>query len=124
MTLPDSNFADRPDILNLEDTLELDSPAADPQVAHLDEVAPSIVAAGDPDALAYQAEVAGEEAVGGTAANPDQNDVDTIAAAVGIPLQPEHPVGVKRTMDRRDEHRFELDPDSQDSAADIPTELL
>ena len=75
--------------------------------------------AGDPDAMSEQAKVVGEEAIGGTTPTPDQNNVDDIAAAVGIDTQAEQPVGVKDEMDRRDEQRFELDPDSKDPASSI-----
>ncbi|MGG6242023.1 DUF6335 family protein [Nodosilinea sp. AN01ver1] len=74
----------------------------------------SPVTAGDPDAMIEQAKVVGEEAIGGTTPTPDQSNVDDIAAAVGINTQAEHPVAVKREMERRDNHRFELDPDSKD----------
>ncbi|PSN13240.1 hypothetical protein C7293_16770 [filamentous cyanobacterium CCT1] len=73
--------------------------------------------AGDPDAMIDQAKVVGEEAIGGTTPTPDQSNVDEIAAAVGINTQAEHPVAVKREMDRRDDQRFELDPDSKDPAS-------
>ena len=73
--------------------------------------------AGDPDAMIEQAKVVGEEAIGGTTPTPDQSNVDEIAAAVGINTQAEHPVAVKREMDRRDDQRFELDPDSKDPAS-------
>lgn len=69
---------------------------------------------GDPDAVADRAETVGEEAVGGTTPTPEQNDVDDIADAVGISTQPEHPVGVLNEMNRRDDQRFELDPESKD----------
>ncbi|MBD2113904.1 MULTISPECIES: DUF6335 family protein [Cyanophyceae] len=69
---------------------------------------------GDPDAVAERAETVGEEAVGGTTPTPEQNDVDGLTDAVGISNQPEHPVGVLNEMNRRDDQRFELDPDSKD----------
>ncbi|MBD2231283.1 DUF6335 family protein [Phormidium tenue] len=74
----------------------------------------SPVTGGDPDADAGRAETVGEEAVGGTTPTPEQNDVDALADAVGISTQPEHPVGVLNEMNRRDDQRFELDPDSKD----------
>ncbi|MGB3202845.1 MAG: DUF6335 family protein, partial [Nodosilinea sp.] len=73
--------------------------------------------AGDPDAMIDQAKVVGEEAIGGTTPTPDQSNVDQIAAAVGIDTQAEQPVAVKDEMDRRDNQRFELDPDSKDPAS-------
>ncbi|WP_204137935.1 DUF6335 family protein [Halomicronema sp. CCY15110] len=72
---------------------------------------------GDPDAMTEQAKVVGEEAVGGTTPTPDQSNVDDIAASAGINTQAEHPVRVLREMQRRDEHRFELDPESKGPAA-------
>lgn len=69
---------------------------------------------GDPDAIAERAETVGEEAIGGTTPTPEQNDVDDIADAAGVTTQPEHPVGVLNEMNRRDDQRFELDPESKD----------
>jgi hypothetical protein len=69
--------------------------------------------AGDPDAMPYQAQVVGEEAIGGTTPTPDQSDVDDIGHAVGFNPQAEHPVNVMGTMRKRDEHRYELDPESK-----------
>ncbi|MBE9111840.1 hypothetical protein IQ273_20745 [Nodosilinea sp. LEGE 07298] len=73
--------------------------------------------ANDPDVMAGQAKVVGEEAIGGTTPTPDQNNIDEIAAAAGIDTQAEEPVAVKDEMDRRDDQRFELDPDSKDPAS-------
>jgi len=73
--------------------------------------------AGDPDALTEQAKVVGEEAIGGTTPTPDQANVDDIAEAVGINTQAEHPVNVKHEMERRDENRHELDPESKGPAS-------
>ncbi|WP_017296935.1 DUF6335 family protein [Nodosilinea nodulosa] len=70
--------------------------------------------AGDADAIAARASTVGEEAIGGTTPTPDQNNIDDIGAAVGVSTQPEHPVGVLNKMNRRDDNRFELDPDSKD----------
>lgn len=73
--------------------------------------------AGDPDAMTEQAKVVGEEAIGGTTPTPDQNNVDDIAEAVGINTKAEHPVKVVHEMERRDENRYELDPESKGPAA-------
>ncbi len=73
--------------------------------------------ANDPDAMQEQAKVVGEEAIGGTTPTPDQSDVDAIAAAVGINTRPEHPVKVTEEMHKRDDHRYELDPESKGPAA-------
>ena len=73
--------------------------------------------ANDPDALQGQAKVVGEEAVGGTTPTPDQSDVDAIAVAAGINTRPEHPVKVTEEMYKRDNYRYELDPESKGPAA-------
>jgi hypothetical protein len=77
----------------------------------------SSTTAGDPDAMDYQAQVVGEEAIGGTTPTPDQNNVDEIAAAVGLDPEPEQPLAVTDEIYRRDDQRFELDPDSKDVAS-------
>jgi len=73
--------------------------------------------AGDPDVRKDQAKVVGEEAIGGTTPTPDQDNVDEVAAAVGIDTKAEHPVRVTREMQRRDEQRYELDPESKGPAS-------
>lgn len=73
--------------------------------------------ADDPDALTEQAKVVGEEAIGGTTPTPDQDNVDEVAKAVGINTQEEEPVDVANEMHRRDDQRFELDPDSKGPAS-------
>lgn len=77
----------------------------------------SSTTAGDPDAMDYQAKVVGEEAIGGTTPTPDQNNVDEIAAAAGLDFKPEQSIAVTDEMYRRDDQRFELDPDSKDAAS-------
>ncbi|HEY9735673.1 MAG TPA: DUF6335 family protein [Trichocoleus sp.] len=66
-----------------------------------------------------QAEVVGDEAVGGTVALPDQDVVDDIAESVGVEMRDEHPLRVADEMYARDERRWELEPES----ADRPSEL-
>lgn len=66
----------------------------------------------DPDALTEQAKVVGEEAVGGPAPTPEQDNVDDLAAAAGVPLAPDEPVAVKAELHDRDRQRWELNPDS------------
>lgn len=72
------------------------------------------VAGGDPDTDLYQAEVAGDEAVGGTAPTPDQDIVEEVAASVGLQFDDRTPVQTIDTMDRRDDGRWELDPKSSE----------
>lgn len=75
------------------------------------------VTGGDPDAKQEQAKMVGEEAIGGTTPTPDQSNVDDVAAAAGINTQAEHPVKVFEEMQKRDQHRHELDPESKGPAA-------
>jgi hypothetical protein len=67
---------------------------------------------GDLDADVYQAEVDGDEAVGGTTAVPGQNDTEDLAQAAGVSVDDRSPLHIKDTLDDRDRDRWELDPDS------------
>ncbi|PSN17060.1 hypothetical protein C7271_19715 [filamentous cyanobacterium CCP5] len=69
--------------------------------------------AGDPDAMAEQAKMVGEEAIGGTTPTPDQDVVDDIGEAVGVQMDPDQPVEVTEEMRDRDRQRWELDPESE-----------
>lgn len=71
-----------------------------------------VPAGGDPDVNAYQAQVVGEESIGGTTPTPDQNDVEMNAQSVGVEMKDRQPIRVEAEMERRDDHRWELDPDS------------
>jgi hypothetical protein len=68
----------------------------------------------DVDANREQAKVVGDEAVGGLAPTPGQNLTESNAAAVGIEIPDRTPLGVQEMLDRRDDHRWELDPESSD----------
>lgn len=76
----------------------------------------SSVTGGDRDVDVYRAGVGGEEAVGGTAPVPGQNDSDKLAAAVGIEVPNETPLHLRKMMKERDQNRWEL---QQESAADL-----
>jgi hypothetical protein len=69
---------------------------------------------GDLDAAWDQADVAGEEAVGGTAPTPDQNVVDEIGSAVGLDMAEEEYVHTAEVLNIRDDRRWELDPQSSE----------
>ncbi|MGJ3250476.1 MAG: DUF6335 family protein [Elainellaceae cyanobacterium] len=69
---------------------------------------------GDMDANLGQAKVVGEEAVGGTTPTPDQDVVDEIAASVGVDIPDKKPVQVSDDLERRDDQRWELDPQSSE----------
>ena len=67
---------------------------------------------GDPDDNWYQAEVVGEEAVGGDNPTPDQNVTEGLLQSMGIVSVDGRPVATVRNFGARDERRWELDPDS------------
>lgn len=73
-----------------------------------------ITTGGDVDANLEQAEVAGEEAVGGTSPTPDQNNVDQLAAAVGTEVFDQEDRYATDELEQRDSQRWELDPKSSE----------
>lgn len=61
---------------------------------------------GDVDADWQRAASAGEEAVGGTVATPDQDVVDELGEALGVPREPDEEVrGSAEILDERDARR-------------------
>jgi stage V sporulation protein SpoVS len=70
-----------------------------------------ILSGGDLDAAWEMADV-GDETVGGTAVTPDQDRVDLLGEAVGLTYDDDEPLNTDRKLERRDEHRWELDPRS------------
>lgn len=60
---------------------------------------------GDVDADWERAQVTGEEAVGGSVATPDQDNVDELGAAWGIAYSDEEPIDTIEKMDKRDRQR-------------------
>ncbi|MBE9045693.1 hypothetical protein IQ255_14975 [Pleurocapsales cyanobacterium LEGE 10410] len=72
----------------------------------------SDVTGGDLDDNWYQAEVVGEEAVGGQTPTPDQNVTEQLLLATGIDAADGELVQVKEKLERRDRQRWELEPDS------------
>ncbi len=69
---------------------------------------------GDVDAAWDQADVDGEEAVGGTVATPDQDVVDELGAAVGLEMADQEYVHTNEVLETRDSRRWELDPTSSE----------
>ena len=63
---------------------------------------------------AYRAEVNGDEAVGGSTAVPDRNDMEEMAKAVGIEIDDDTPLDTEEMLLKRDRDRWELDPASAD----------
>lgn len=70
----------------------------------------SQVSGGDIDVNQYQAEVTGEEAVGGTTPTPDQNVTEYLEEAVGLEMDDRAFLRTNDILEQRDEQRWELDP--------------
>jgi len=68
--------------------------------------------ADDAENDAYRAEVNGDGAVGGSTAVPSQNDTEELAEAVGIEVDDDTPLDTDEMLQKRDQDRWELDPDS------------
>ena len=65
---------------------------------------------GDPDASWEDVNDSGTESVAGDNPTPDQSDVEENANAVGISFEDNEELDVLDKIERRDRHRFELDP--------------
>ncbi len=72
----------------------------------------SDVTGGDLDDNLYQAEVAGEEAVGGQTPTPDQNVTEDLLKSMGISSVDGESVRTEEKLEWRDQKRWELDPES------------
>ena len=70
------------------------------------------VTGGDLDDNWYQAEVVGEEAVGGQTPTPDQNVTSKLLQAMGIDAADGELLQVNEKLERRDRLRWELEPES------------
>ena len=70
------------------------------------------VTGGDLDDNCYQAEVVGEEAVGGQTPTPDQNVTEDLIHSMGLSAVDGHPVRTLDNLEQRDQRRWELDPES------------
>lgn len=68
------------------------------------------VTGGDLDDNVYQAEVVGEEAVGGQTPTPDQNVSEELLQAMGIASAEGESVNTREKLESRDQSRWELDP--------------
>jgi hypothetical protein len=69
---------------------------------------------GDLDDDWYQAEVVGEEAVGGDNPTPDQSVTENLLHSMGISSIDGHPVQTWENLQQRDRQRWELDPESSE----------
>ena len=73
---------------------------------------------GDIDARWDDAESGGDETVGGSTATPGRNDLDAIGKATGVTYADGEELKVGEKENRRDTHRWELDPASSEDYQD------
>jgi hypothetical protein len=73
---------------------------------------------GDIDARWDDAESGGDETVGGSTATPGRNDLDAIGEAVGVTYAEGEELNAGEKTERRDRHRWELDPASSEDYVD------
>ena len=77
------------------------------QVERFSETSPALTA-GDLDADWIRAASVGEEAPGGTVATPDQDRVDDIGKALGVPRAPDEELRTSQEiLEGRDRNRWE-----------------
>ena len=81
----------------------------------------SILTGGDIDADWRQANVGGDEAVGGYNPTPDQNVADEIGKAMGVTYEDAEPLRPEEKIAQRDEERWELNPVSSEDYAERQT---
>lgn len=74
----------------------------------------SVLRAGDPDIDPLDIEFTGDEAAGGGMSSPDQNNVDDIGEAYGLPEPGGELLLGDDLIAPRDRDRWELNPDSRD----------
>lgn len=77
-------------------------------------IAGSDVTGGDLDDDWYQAEVVGEEAVGGQNPTPDQSVTELLLRSVGIVTRDGETIHTRDTLTGRDRRRWELNPSSSE----------
>jgi hypothetical protein len=73
---------------------------------------------GDIDARWEDADGSGEESVAGSAATPEQNDVQEMGEAIGVTYQDSEELKLGEKERSRDKKRWELDPASSDDYQD------
>lgn len=86
--------------------------------SHLHNAPDYTITAGDVDANYEDAEVMGEETVGGGAPTPDQDIVDEVGAAVGLEMDDRSFLRTNEILEDRDDRRWELDPKSSEDYSD------
>ncbi len=73
-----------------------------------------LLSGGDVDAHWEAAESAGDETIGGSCSIPGQSVVDDLGEALGIVYGQNEVMRLREKHDRRDRHRWELDPASSE----------
>lgn len=73
-----------------------------------------LLSGGDLDAKWQEADVSGEESVGGSTPTPDQDVVDELGQAFGITYEDDEPLQTEEKLRERDRNRWELNPESTD----------
>lgn len=85
-------------------------PPPEDDAAPYTETSPAL-AGGDADADWGRAASVGEEAPGGSVATPDQDRVDDIGEAMGVPQDPDAEIRTSsEILDERDRRRMEQEP--------------
>ena len=77
-----------------------------------------VLSGGDVDARWDMAESQGDEAVAGSTATPEQNDVQEMGEALGVSYQDNEELKSGEKVRERDRERWELDPASSDDWRD------
>jgi hypothetical protein len=72
------------------------------------------ISGGDLDAAWEDANVSGDEAVGGSVSTPDQDIVEQLGEAAGLQYRDDEPLDYDRKVLARDRNRWELNPASAD----------
>jgi len=81
------------------------------------------ISGGDLDAAWQDANVAGDEAVGGSVSTPDQDVVEELGEAAGLTYKDDEPLDYDEKVLDRDRERWELNPASaQDQKEDLENE--
>ncbi len=108
----------------IDDRIEPPIPDVSASAANLahelrnDPLADPKITAGDLDANWANAQFSGDEAAGGSSANPDQNVVGEIGEAMGVRYADDEELKFGEKEEGRDEHRWELDPASSEDYKD------
>lgn len=83
----------------------------------------SSLTGGDLDDDWYQAEVVGEEAVGGQTPTPDQNVTEGLLLSVGLSSADGQPIETWEELQGRDHRRWELEPESAEDYGGLSDDL-